>query len=76
MTYRCASIGLAAYGLPDNDQPGITCDGCRMETIKINAPPPKWFLDGKPKRGWSIEKTDETRMDFCPSCTAERRAKR
>jgi hypothetical protein len=77
MTYRCASFGLAAVGLTDCDTPRITCDGCQA-VINIRGLPPEWFLDGKPKRGWSIVRDAEGMRvgDYCPTCTRKQKAKR
>jgi hypothetical protein len=75
MTYRVGRLGFGGMGYADSD-PRITCDGPECdERIYILAPPPKWFLDGKAKRGWSLVRTGETRSDYCPACTRKRKAK-
>jgi hypothetical protein len=73
MSYRCATRGLAAFGLPDGPA-AISCDGPGCdERIEIIGTPPKWFLDGKAERGWSrVVHGDGTSTDCCPACKGKR----
>lgn len=62
---------LAGISFPGQERfPAIHCDGAGCgAVIRIDGLPPKWFLDGKPKRGWTlIREPGEKRLDFCPNC--------
>lgn len=69
MSYQCQTRGLAVHGIPDREA-AILCDGDGCdETIEITAPPPKWFLSNKAKRGWSrVVHANGTSTDHCPKC--------
>ncbi len=52
--------------------PQVICDGCGF-TIYIHERPPMWFLNGKPKPGWSLKREEREdgsveRDDRCPKC--------
>lgn len=69
MTYHCGiGAGLGALAR----EPQITCDGCGVR-IYIDGFPPRWFLNGKAKPGWSLvrkERDDGSieRDDRCSKC--------
>lgn len=69
MTYYCGiGPGLGALAR----EPCVECDGCGVR-VYIDGFPPRWFLDKKPKPGWSLMRTEHedgrvTRDDRCPKC--------
>lgn len=71
MTYYCGiGPGLGALAR----EPCVECDGCGAR-VYIDGFPPRWFLDKKPKPGWSLMRTEHedgrvTRDDRCPKCRA------
>jgi hypothetical protein len=65
VSYR-AGIGAKLGHEPG--EPHIICDGCGA-TVTVTWPP-RWFLDGKPPRGWrGLRMADGSRRwDLCPRC--------
>lgn len=70
MTYRCG-IG-PGLGLPQRD-PHFVCDACGVYFyLKTNRPPPAWFLDGQPPRGWRASgEQDQKKTHACARCVSE-----
>lgn len=63
MTYHA---GVQGFGW--DSEPRVTCDGCGL-FIRVNSPPPAWFLNGKAPKGWAKgTKPDGSRLDKCPGC--------
>lgn len=58
------SLGMEPGG------PRVICDGCGLVlNVRDDRPPPAWFLDGKPPKGWATTKREDgTRDDRCPRC--------
>lgn len=73
MSYR-VGIGprLAGKMGVEPGGPMIICDGCgkKLPIQTLTSLAPKWFLDGKPPRGWrGIRMNDGSkRWDLCPLC--------
>lgn len=69
MTYRA---GLVGFG--EGRPPTIFCDGCSNRIVIGDVDiAPAWFLQNKPKRGWSLQRTENAdgsiaRVDLCPAC--------
>lgn len=72
MSYRCGTFGLEKIGIASGE-PRLICDGCGVESLivppqRMNRMPPVWFLDGKAKPGWTMEKDGDRRIDYCGEC--------
>lgn len=72
MSYR-AGIGASMKALGfEPGEPHIICDGCGQTHLVANNTTfaPRWFLDGKPPRGWrGVRMADGSRRwDLCPRC--------
>ena len=56
----------------------VLCDepGCTERIVLDGDIAPMWFLNNKPKRGWSLERTEFDgcvyRRDWCPKHRGER----
>lgn len=74
MSYRCGvGAGMAKIGFAPRG-PAIVCDGCGAEyKIDIGVIPPRWFLDGKPPRGWHWANINDSvgRRILCQKCWRE-----
>jgi hypothetical protein len=64
VTYHCG-VHIGKHYRP----PAITCDGCGAK-YEVKMPPPSWFLDGKPPKGWrNLRMADGSkRWDLCTQC--------
>ena len=60
------------------DEPHIRCDTCNAKRPIVTNHrdgPPIWFLGGRPPPRWTSERTAHgRRLDWCPECTARRKA--
>ena len=70
MTYHAGiGDGMRAFGLMPCD-PHLRCDGCGVERPVIGPRGPfAWFLDNKCAPGWSMDRVDGGRRDWCQRCT-------
>lgn len=70
MSYRCGlGPNIAKLLGEEAGGPRITCDGCGLRfDCDFKRAPPKWFLDGKPPRGWAQIRNADERLDYCPRC--------
>jgi hypothetical protein len=79
MTYRCGiGLGMERAGFTPGP-PMVLCDspGCDERIVLDGDIAPRWFIAGKAKRGWRLERTEYNdgsvrRRDWCPKHKGER----